>query len=325
MAKSYPTVSVVIPTRYRPNVLCQAIRSVTAQTVPVLECIVVIDGPDLETVTVLQGIDFPALKIVALEENVGGSEARNIGARAAQGEWIGYLDDDDEWLPEKLERQLALLEGIEHPPQVLFSRYLDSGTNEDLLRPRRFPRAQEAMSDYLMCDLSFFGGFEGCPQTSTWLICRDLLLHVPFTLGLKAFQDIDWLLHAFADPAVYSLSAEEPLAIFHNEKTSARVSLKVDQQFCYEWGQENREFFSPKAYGYYLVVFCLNRAVIEGKGWKLRFRLLREAGRVAQWPFKLVFLSGLYLFVYPILRRIISPRKLKVVMHSLVQHLRSSS
>jgi glycosyltransferase involved in cell wall biosynthesis len=309
----------VIPTRFRPKAVCKAVRSVMAQTVPVLECIVVIDGPDAETIAALGQMDYAALKVLALDENVGGSEARNLGARAAEGEWVGYLDDDDEWLPEKLEKQLGLLEGVERPPQVLFSRYLDRGPKEDLLRPRRFLHAGETMSDYLMCNLSFLGGFEGCPQTSTWLIRRELLLKVPFTRGLKAFQDIDWLLHAFAVPGVYSLGAEESLVIFHNEKTSARVSLKVDQRFCHEWGEANREYFTAVAYGYYLVVFCLNRAVIEGKSRKLRWQLLREAGAVARWPMKMSFLAGLYLFVYPMLRRCFSPRKLKVWMHSLIQ------
>ncbi len=322
MHMTYPTVSVVIPTRYRSGVLCQAVRSVMAQTVPVLECIVVIDGPDPETVAALEKIDSQILKVVALQENVGGGEARNIGTHIAKGEWIGYLDDDDEWLPEKLEKQLALLEGLDYPPQVLFSRYFDRGPKEDLVRPRRFPRAQEGMSDYLMCNLSFLGGFEGCPQTSTWLIRRSLLQRIPFTRGLKAFQDIDWLLHAFADPTVYSLGAQEPLAVFHNEKTSERVSLKVDQQFCYEWGQRNRRYFSTKAFGFYLVIFCLNRAVREGKGWKLRFRLFCEAGQVAGWSLKLILLSCLYLFVYPIVRRIFSPRRLKVMMHSVIQSTR---
>src|SRR5580698_546767 len=99
-------VSAVIPTRNRPALVSRAVQSVLRQTHSDIEAVVVIDGPDPETAAALEAIGDPRVRVIALAENVGGSEARNVGAREARGEWIALLDDDDEWLPEKIEKQI---------------------------------------------------------------------------------------------------------------------------------------------------------------------------------------------------------------------------
>jgi glycosyltransferase involved in cell wall biosynthesis len=95
-------VSAVIPTRNRPEQLLLAVRSALQQTHSELEVIVVIDGPDPKTAQALTGFNDSRLRIVQMERNVGGSDARNAGVQAARGRWIAFLDDDDEWLPHKL-------------------------------------------------------------------------------------------------------------------------------------------------------------------------------------------------------------------------------
>ena len=95
------TVSAVIPTRGRPELLRRAVRSALAQTLRDIEVVVVIDGPDPVTHGVLQELaqQDSRLRVLALPSSVGGSDARNRGVDAAAGEWIAFLDDDDEWLP----------------------------------------------------------------------------------------------------------------------------------------------------------------------------------------------------------------------------------
>ena len=99
------TVSVVIPTFNRASTLARAIRSVLAQTRPADEVIVVDDGSTDDTATRVRA-DFPDAQLIR-QSNRGVSAARNAGIGAATGEWIALLDSDDEWLPPKLERQLA--------------------------------------------------------------------------------------------------------------------------------------------------------------------------------------------------------------------------
>ena len=101
-----PFVSAVIPTRNRHQLVLRAVHSVLTQTYENLEAIVVIDGPDSVTRSALGAIVDPRLRVVELEHSVGGSDARNRGVREARGEWVALLDDDDEWLPSKIEKQV---------------------------------------------------------------------------------------------------------------------------------------------------------------------------------------------------------------------------
>jgi len=105
-----PTVSVVIPTYNRADVLPRAVDSVLGQTVADLELVVVDDGSTDDTADVLASYDDDRLRYVAHETNRGANVARNTGIEAAEGEYVAFLDSDDEWKPTKLERQLDRLE-----------------------------------------------------------------------------------------------------------------------------------------------------------------------------------------------------------------------
>jgi glycosyltransferase involved in cell wall biosynthesis len=101
------TVSVLIPTYNRAGVLKRAIDSVLSQTYEELECIVIDDASTDETSRLLKSYSDQRLKVVKHEKNWGVSKARNSGFEVSKGEWVALLDSDDEWLPERLERQLA--------------------------------------------------------------------------------------------------------------------------------------------------------------------------------------------------------------------------
>lgn len=100
-------VSVVIPTHNRARELTRALRSVAAQSVPPREVIVVDDGSVDETPHVMKS-QFPWVRYIR-QRNRGVSRARNAGIEIASGEWLAFLDSDDTWFPDKLERQHRLL------------------------------------------------------------------------------------------------------------------------------------------------------------------------------------------------------------------------
>jgi len=111
-----PLVSVVIPAYDRAPTIVAAIESVLRQTWTDLELVVVDDGSTDDTAAAAASVTDPRLRVVRLPANRGAAAARNAGAAQARGRWIAFQDSDDEWLPEKLARQLARLDA--HPEAV---------------------------------------------------------------------------------------------------------------------------------------------------------------------------------------------------------------
>lgn len=109
-------VSIVIPTYARPDNLCRAIDSVLAQTYSPIEILVVDDNGagtpyQIETEALLAPyIEDDKIIYLKHDANKNGSAARNTGSRASHGDIIGYLDDDDVFLPNKVEEQVKRLE-----------------------------------------------------------------------------------------------------------------------------------------------------------------------------------------------------------------------
>ncbi len=270
-----PLVSVVIPTRNRAVLAERAVRSALAQSLSEIEVVVVIDGPDTETNDALCRLSDDRLRILQLEANVGGSEARNIGVRFARGKWIALLDDDDEWLPDKLAKQWELGESMMSRYAFVASRFVERTEDADRVLPRRLPAPGEIFSDYFFSRRGWNSG-EGFLQTSTWFVSRALMMKVPFTRGLRRCQDLDWLLHATALPEIEVAVASEVLAIFHHDEGRERVSRSADWRFLYTWAMANRGYFTPRAFSFFLATFCVPSAAKQGEGPATFFFLLRS-------------------------------------------------
>ncbi len=142
---SAPDVSVVIPTRFRPDLVLRAVHGVLAQTMPDLEVIVVVDGPDDETCRALAAIPDPRLRVLVQPAKGGAPNARNVGARAVRSRWTAMLDDDDEWLPHKLEVQLKLAHSARAATPIVASRLINRTPRAESVMPRRLPEADEPL------------------------------------------------------------------------------------------------------------------------------------------------------------------------------------
>jgi glycosyltransferase involved in cell wall biosynthesis len=104
-----PPVSVVIPAYNRAASIGAAIDSVLRQTFTDFELVVVDDGSTDDTLAAARRITDPRLRVIAAPHNMGAAGARNLGVAEARGTWIAFQDSDDEWLPEKLAKQMARL------------------------------------------------------------------------------------------------------------------------------------------------------------------------------------------------------------------------
>jgi glycosyltransferase involved in cell wall biosynthesis len=103
-----PRVTVAIPTWNRAHLVKRALTSVLAQTFTDIEILVVDDGSTNTTPEVLASVDDRRLRTIRLARNGGISRVRNTAIQLARGDWVAFLDDDNEWAPEYLQRQLAL-------------------------------------------------------------------------------------------------------------------------------------------------------------------------------------------------------------------------
>lgn len=299
MTVSDPLVSVVIPTRSRPALLLRAVRSALQQTVREIEVIVVIDGEQgTHTADALAQLVDNRVRSLALPQSAGGAEARNIGIRNSRSSWIALLDDDDEWLPSKLQTQLDAI-----PPSanlqflVVTCRYIHRAEgSRDVLRPRRLPLPSEPPSEFMFDYLCYF-------QTSTFLCSRELMLQCPFTKDLPFFQDIDWFLRAFRNFGAELAVVEQPLSIYHAPENRVAISNRVNWRSKLEWGRANRHLMTARAYSRFIVGSCAGAAAEDRAGARAFSRLFYECAVVGSpTPQLLPLLCGTFL-LSPVLRR----------------------
>lgn len=215
-----PRASVVVPTYDRADLLPRAIDSALAQTMTDLEVVVVDDASTDDTPAVVSGYDDDRVRYLGHATNRGGSAARNTGIERARGEYVAFLDSDDEWRPTKLARQL---ERVEAEGDGWIGAYCDHE-----IRPGgRTGRLQRAVAALLAADdpeQRTEGGEELIVEClannvnsgagSTLLVRTDVARRVGgFDESLARFQDPDFLIRVLRAGKVAHV--EETLVIRH--------------------------------------------------------------------------------------------------------------
>ena len=195
------SISVVIPTFNRLIYLERAIKSVLNQTISVNEIIIVDDGSDDGTSEFIHS-NYPNLKYI-FQSNSGVSAARNTGIKAASSNWIAFLDSDDAWVTNKIQKQITELE---LNPEINFCH-----SNEIWIRNGREIKQKNTHKK--------FGGFifdkclDKCRISPSTVICRKSLLIKlnGFDEDLAICEDYDlWLRITSDNPVIY---IEKPLII----------------------------------------------------------------------------------------------------------------
>jgi glycosyltransferase involved in cell wall biosynthesis len=154
-----PFVSVIIPTRDRPELLREAIESVSRQTYTDYETIVVINGPDNPLTAATLEVAVAASCTVVRIDRSGIAIALNAGIQAARGEWLAFLDDDDLWEPNKLEFQLKV--AADSAADVVFCDSIQIDGAESA--PHLLSRPPSSLSPREAMTLENYGG--GCSTT----------------------------------------------------------------------------------------------------------------------------------------------------------------
>ena len=122
-AQTNQRVSITIPTYNRAHLLGRAIQSVLDQTYQDFEIIVVDDGSTDRAEEVVKSFDDERVRYIRHEVNKGCAAARNTGIKAARCEYIAFQDSDDEWLPDKLEKQMKVFEKVSPKVGVVYTGF----------------------------------------------------------------------------------------------------------------------------------------------------------------------------------------------------------
>lgn len=173
-----PEISIVIPTYNRADKIAIAIQSILKQSFEDWECIVVDDGSEDNTETVIKKIEDARVRYYKLEQNKGACYARNYGILKSKGKYIAFQDSDDYWERDKLEKQISFLQkkGLD----VTFCRL------RSVEKKIRYVPKNSFHYDIVSHEVAL-SRFTG--STQTFFGKRSCFLDVPFDENLPRFQD----------------------------------------------------------------------------------------------------------------------------------------
>ena len=195
-------ISVILPVYNRAATLPRCVRSVLAQTRADWELIAVDDGSSDASIAAIEAFGDARIRVLRHEKNSGPGAARNTAIKAARGEYLALIDSDDEWLPTKLEKQLARLESGDC--ELCGCEYFltSDGADEHVVLPAPSSWAEEL---HTKCELG----------NGTTLVLQRACAAAAGTMDerLRVYEDWDWMLR-LVQRFRYAVVAE-PLARVH--------------------------------------------------------------------------------------------------------------
>jgi glycosyltransferase involved in cell wall biosynthesis len=238
-------VSVVIPTLDRPKLLMRAIDSVLRQTHHEIEVIVVVDRPDPDTVSAVRSVNDPRLQLILNPHPSTAAGARNAGADHAKGEWIAFLDDDDEWLSNKLERQIAFASGRAPALVSCLSRVVTPTAT--YVWPKAIYDNSGPIDEYLFDRRSLFGG-SGMIQTSSFLLPRWLFDKIRFNVE-SAHDDWEFVLRLSKHAGARIETVPEVLVVLYFEEQRPTYTTRTwSWSRSLRWLESLRPILTRRAY-----------------------------------------------------------------------------
>jgi glycosyltransferase involved in cell wall biosynthesis len=256
-----PSVSVIIPTHNRADFLRGALSSVLNQTYQNFEIIVVDDASSDDTASVVAAFNDERIRFLQHEMNKGGSAARNTGILASKCDYVAFLDDDDEWLPDKLRKQMEIL--IASPPEVggVYTGHLDVDKASGKVIRQYIPTKRGDLSRDLLKE-NCVGG------TSTILLKKVCLQQVGlFDESLPRSQDYDLWIRISREFLFECV--QEPLFKYyvHGKKISTDLrAVKGLDLLATKYASYplSRKFYSND-YLDFGILYCLSGDMYEGR------------------------------------------------------------
>jgi glycosyltransferase involved in cell wall biosynthesis len=219
-----PKVSVIMATHNHAHFLPRSLGSIKAQTYPDYEVIVVNNGSTDNTEQVVQALAWDKLRYIKQKNTGSVAGPRNTGLKEAQGKYVAFLDSDDDWLPTKLERVMAILN--QHSEIDLLCHDMIRRTETKILnRIRVGPKTKGSMLDCLLFAGNFILG-------SASVVKKDALLKVNGFDISKDFVNAEdyeaWLRLAEVGAKFYFLNEVLGSLLFHSSNLSNNIKRSMD-------------------------------------------------------------------------------------------------
>jgi glycosyltransferase involved in cell wall biosynthesis len=239
-----PRISVVIPTKNRKQETVRAIQSVLAQQDVTLKIIVVDDGSTDDTADYISG-KYPQVTLVRNTTSKGGAKARNDGAACADGDYIAFLDSDDEWLPHHLKTAIATMRE-QHADGVFGPFFLAKGEVHQQVEFSSPKNPSGKVGDLIFS----FQRFDA--RTSTFVFRREAFNAVRFDDDLRKHQD--WDLAIRFDAAFVWAVSNEPTVLIHIP-SSGRMSSSLNHEATRYFLKKHARAVKPDS----IFAFCLKQ------------------------------------------------------------------
>jgi glycosyltransferase involved in cell wall biosynthesis len=254
--KDFPLVSVLIPTHNRKDKLINAVSSVLQQTIQSFEVFILDDASTEDLAEVAQ--QFNDLRIIhhRKEEKSNANVMRNIGLRIARGQYIAFLDSDDEWLSNHLETKLSLLTKL-NVDGVFGSCFIDDGFERKYTASKPLEHGNHPVN-YLLSD-----GFAPIPS---WVLKASSAKNLSFDETLKRHQDYDYFirfsnLHKWVADWEPTLIVHWQLGAVRNfdfnserifiQKYASHIERRILCQYSYKHYHQWKTLKNKEAYTHY--------------------------------------------------------------------------
>lgn len=230
-------VSVIIPSYNREDTIERSVRSVLNQTYKDLEVIVVDDCSTDNTEAVVKSIQDSRVRYFCLEKNSGACAARNKGIEISRGDIIAFQDSDDEWRPEKLEKQLKTMEDFDSDVCFCQTRDYDYPEDHSILVPYNIGPTG-LVSYKILYDKVPVG-------TQTIVAKKSVFDKVTFDRSLKKAQDVEW---TFRAGRIFKFAyVNEPLVNRYLQDNSITMggykkSLEAHQYILNKFASDKKEY-----------------------------------------------------------------------------------
>ncbi len=233
-------ISVVIPLYNKETSIAQSLNSILSQSYQNFEVVIVDDGSTDSSVSIVEAMNDSRIRLIR-QENGGPSKARNEGVKIAKGDWILFLDADDELLPDALEYFMEEKVSADFKCSPFFTEYKGNVT-------LNFPYKDRAVNNPYKEHL--YGRL--LPRTGAFMCKKELCVRQPFNENIRRFEDLEWLYRIYKSTSVYTCS--KPILKTHLEYSSASHARKdIKEDFLGYLDFKGKSFWEKMAlYSFYL-------------------------------------------------------------------------